>query len=110
MLLPRIAGRHGRSPALLGWVFERVIVRPVYGQHLKQILVTMGGLIVAEQLIHVFWGAGPIPLPLPAALPRRVRCSATSAIERYRLIAVAVGLVVFVAHAAGPQPHQASAC
>ena len=34
----------------LGLVFERVIVQPVYGQHLKQILVTTGGLIVAEQL------------------------------------------------------------
>ena len=30
----------------LGLAFERVIVRPVYGQHLKQILITMGGLIV----------------------------------------------------------------
>ena len=30
--------------AVVGAVFERVIVRPVYGNHLKQILVTMGGL------------------------------------------------------------------
>src|SRR5215211_5772065 len=35
--------------AALGWFFERVVVRPVYGDHLKQILVTMGGLIVCEQ-------------------------------------------------------------
>lgn len=28
---------------VLGVGFERVIVRPVYGQHLKQILVTLGG-------------------------------------------------------------------
>src|SRR5207302_7671180 len=34
---------------MLGYVFERVIIMPVYGQHLKQILVTMGGLIVAQQ-------------------------------------------------------------
>ncbi|MDV2965571.1 branched-chain amino acid ABC transporter permease, partial [Nitratireductor aquimarinus] len=34
----------------LGWAFEKVIVRPVYGAHLKQILVTVGGLIVIEQL------------------------------------------------------------
>src|SRR5476651_170940 len=40
----------------LGLAFERVIVRPVYGQHLKQILVTTGGLIVAEQLLKVVWG------------------------------------------------------
>jgi len=39
----------------LGWFFERVVVRPVYGDHLKQILVTTGGLIVCEQLIHVVW-------------------------------------------------------
>jgi branched-chain amino acid transport system permease protein len=37
------------SPALLGWAFERMIIRPVYGLHLKQILITMGGMIVAEQ-------------------------------------------------------------
>src|SRR5258708_8097380 len=32
----------------LGFVFERVIIRRVYGAHLRQILVTVGGLIVAE--------------------------------------------------------------
>ena len=31
----------------VGYAFERLIVRPVYGQHLKQILITMGGMIVA---------------------------------------------------------------
>src|SRR5215510_11428052 len=36
---------------ILGWAFERVVVMPVYGQHLKQILVTTGGLIVVEQLV-----------------------------------------------------------
>src|SRR2546427_321383 len=29
----------------IGLAFERFIVRPVYGQHLKQILITMGGKI-----------------------------------------------------------------
>ncbi|MEI7538634.1 MAG: branched-chain amino acid ABC transporter permease, partial [Comamonadaceae bacterium] len=28
----------------VGLAFERFIVRPVYGQHLKQILITMGGM------------------------------------------------------------------
>src|SRR4051812_7796030 len=41
---------------LLGWAFERIVIAPVYGQHLKQILITMGGMIVAEQLINVIWG------------------------------------------------------
>ncbi len=79
----------------LGWAFERVIIRPVYGLHLKQILITMGGMIVAEQLIHVIWGAEQIPLQLPTTF-RGAFIFGDVALEKYRLIAVAVGLAVFV--------------
>ncbi|MDB5755946.1 MAG: branched-chain amino acid transporter permease [Massilia sp.] len=82
------------ATALLGWAFERIIIMPVYGQHLKQILITMGGMIVAEQLISVVWGADQIPLPLPASL-RGAIVLGDAAIEKYRLVAVVVGLVVF---------------
>jgi len=82
--------------ALLGWAFERLLIQPVYGQHLKQILVTMGGMIVAEQLIHVVWGAATIAVPLPTAL-RGALLLGDAAIDKFRLVAVAVGLVVFVA-------------
>jgi len=78
----------------LGWFFERVVVRPVYGDHLKQILVTTGGLIVCEQLIHVVWGPDLIPLPRPATLTGSFLLG-DAAIERYRMLAVVVGLVVF---------------
>ena len=81
--------------ALLGWAFERVIIMPVYGQHLKQILITMGGMIVAEQLIHVIWGAETIALPLPTAL-RGAIFLGDAAVEKYRLVAVVIGLLVFV--------------
>jgi branched-chain amino acid transport system permease protein len=82
--------------ALLGWAFERLLIQPVYGQHLKQILVTMGGMIVAEQLIHVLWGAATIAVPLPTALGGALLLG-DAAIDKFRLVAVAVGLVVFVA-------------
>jgi branched-chain amino acid transport system permease protein len=81
---------------LLGLFFERVIVRPVYGQHLKQILITTGGMIVAEQLIHVLWGPDLLPLPRPATL-RGSFLVGDMAIEKYRLIAVVIGLAVFAA-------------
>jgi branched-chain amino acid transport system permease protein len=81
--------------AVLGWAFERIIIAPVYGQHLKQILITMGGMIVAEQLINVIWGAEQIPLPLPTAL-RGAIIVGDAAIEKYRLVAVVIGIVVFV--------------
>jgi branched-chain amino acid transport system permease protein len=82
--------------ASLGFFFERVVIRPVYGDHLKQILVTVGGLIVVEQLIHVVWGPDIIPLPRPATITGSVLFG-NAAIERYRVLAVVVGLVVFVA-------------
>jgi len=82
--------------ALLGFFFERVIIKPVYGQHLKQILITTGGLIVAEQLIHVFWGPDMLPLQRPSAL-RGSFLVGDMAIEKFRLSAVAIGLAVFVA-------------
>ena len=81
--------------ASLGWVFERFIVRPVYGQHLKQILITMGGMIIGEEIIKVVWGPLQIPLPLPEAL-RGTWLLADAVVEKYRVIASAVGLGVFV--------------
>jgi branched-chain amino acid transport system permease protein len=81
---------------LLGWAFERVIIMPVYGQHLKQILVTMGGMIVSEQLIAVIWGPDQIALPLPTTLRGSILLG-DAAIEKYRLVAVVVGLLVFAA-------------
>ena len=80
----------------LGWAFERVMVRPVYGMHLKQILVTMGGMIVGEELIKVIWGPGPRPLPLPAAL-RGAVVLGDAAVEKFRLVAVAIGMAVLLA-------------
>ena len=80
----------------IGWGFERVMVRPVYGQHLKQILITMGGMIIGEELIKVLWGAEQRPLELPAAL-RGSLLIGEAAIGKYRLLAVVVGAVVLVA-------------
>lgn len=80
----------------LGLVFERVLILPVYGNHLKQILITMGGLIVAEQALYALWGPAQIPMPLPAAL-RGSFIIGDIAIAKYRVLAMVVGLVVFAA-------------
>jgi branched-chain amino acid transport system permease protein len=78
---------------IAGYFFERVIIKPVYGRHLHQILVTVGGLIVAQQIIIVLWGPIQITLQLPTAL-RGIIVFGDIAVERYRLIAVVIGLVV----------------
>lgn len=78
----------------IGLAFERFIVRPVYGNHLKQILITMGGMIIGEELIKVIWGPLQIPLPLPEGMKGSLYLG-DAAVEKYRLIAVVVGIAVF---------------
>jgi branched-chain amino acid transport system permease protein len=81
----------------VGYAFERVIVRPVYGQHLKQILITMGGMIVGEEIIKLIWGPAQLPLPLPEVLRGAVLIPVfgeSAAVEKYRLLAVAIGAIV----------------
>ena len=78
----------------LGLIFERVLILPVYGNHLKQILITMGGLIVTEQALYALWGPERIPLPLPGSL-RGSFIFGDIAIAKYRVLAMVVGLVVF---------------
>lgn len=82
--------------AAVGVVFERVLVRPVYGQHLKQILITMGGMIIGEELIKATWGAQLIPMPLPETL-RGIFLLGDVAVEKFRVLAMGIGAVVLVA-------------
>lgn len=77
----------------VGLAFERVIVRPVYGQHLKQILITMGGMIIGEEIIKMIWGPQTLSLPLPEAL-RGAFLLGDAAIEKFRIVALAVGILV----------------
>ncbi|AND86608.1 branched-chain amino acid transport system permease protein [Bradyrhizobium diazoefficiens] len=80
----------------LGLVVERVLILPVYGQHLKQILMTTGGLIVAEQTLYALWGPQIIPMPLPTSL-RGSFILGDVAIAKYRVLATLIGLAVFIA-------------
>ena len=86
----------GLASGALGFVFERVIIRQVYGAPLRQILITIGALTVIEQLIIVIWGPQAIPLPKPVMLRGSVFIGSSS-IETYRLFALCVGLAVALA-------------
>ncbi|QKV17300.1 branched-chain amino acid ABC transporter permease [Oricola thermophila] len=79
-----------------GWFFERVIVRPVYSDHLRQILITIGALIVAEQIILAVWGGNPVAVPRPTMLEGAFIIGDV-AIEVYRVFAFFLGLAVFIA-------------
>jgi branched-chain amino acid transport system permease protein len=54
----------------------------------------VGGAIIGEELIKVIWGPLQIPLPLPQGMRGTVLLG-DAAVEKYRLLAVVVGLAVF---------------
>ena len=80
--------------AFVSYGFEQILVKRVYGNHLMQILITMGGLIIVEQLIHVLWGPEEIPLLKPQSLQGGWTLG-DFVFEKYRLLALSVGLVLF---------------
>ena len=81
---------------VLGILLERVIVRPVYGQHLFQILITLGATIVLEELIRIAWGPNDQVMPVPATLMGSWDV-ADVIVLRFPVAAIALGLVVYVA-------------
>ena len=83
------------SGALGGLLFEWLLLRPVYGMHLSQILVTIGGLIVGEELIKMIWGSTQKPL-LPPNWIEGSLAFGPVVIEAFRLVVVGVGTLVFL--------------
>jgi branched-chain amino acid transport system permease protein len=81
----------------LGWgiVLERAIVRPVYGQHMFQILITLGATIVLEELIRIVWGPNDQVVPVPATL-RGSWDLADVVVLRFPAVAIALGLGVYL--------------
>jgi branched-chain amino acid transport system permease protein len=80
---------------VLGIVLERVIVRPVYGQHMFQILITLGATIVMEELIRVLWGPNDQVLPLPPTFQGSWDL-ADVIVLRVPVIAIVVGAAVYL--------------
>lgn len=79
---------------IVAYGFEQVLIKKVYGDHLMQILITMGGLIVVEQLIYVLWGPEEIPLLKPLSFQGGWTVGDFS-FEKFRLLAVGIGLMLF---------------
>ena len=82
------------AAGVLGLAFERVIVRPVYGQHLFQILITLGATIVLEELIRIAWGPNDQVMPVPVTFKGSWDV-ADVVILRFPVIAIGLGAAVY---------------
>ncbi len=79
---------------VLGIILERVIIRRVYDSHLKQILITMGSSLVMAEIIKVIWGPNDEVMGVPGLFQGSVDL-ADVIINKFRLVAIVVGSVVF---------------
>ena len=83
------------STGAVGWLFERLFIRRLHGDHVKQILITVGALLIIEQSLIVLFGPNQMSLPLPEVLRGSLHIADVS-VERYRIVAAVLGLFVFV--------------
>ena len=75
----------------LGFILERFLIRPVYGNHVRQLLVTLGGMLVLSECIKIFWGPNPIGAKLPLWLQGSFTFEGVILIK-YRLFVILVGI------------------
>lgn len=78
---------------ILGWTVERLTIRPVYGNHVAQILITMGVMLVLSELVKVVWGPNIIATPVPPALYGSWEIRGV-VIIKYRVFTIFLGLLV----------------
>jgi branched-chain amino acid transport system permease protein len=86
----------GLAVALLGGLFERLILRRLIGNELGQVLVTLGVAFIIADLCLIVWGGDPIPVPTPPALQQPLRF-AELAFPAYRLVVIAIAIATAIA-------------
>lgn len=86
----------GLLVGLLGILTERLVIRPVYGSHLFQIFVTVGAMIVLEELIRVVWGPDDEVMPVPIQFIGSLDLFDV-VISKYPLVAIGLGSVIYLA-------------
>ncbi|MBL0388724.1 branched-chain amino acid ABC transporter permease [Tumebacillus sp. ITR2] len=92
-LLGILAGTVGGI--VIGWIMERVFVRPFYGNHVAQILLTLGLMIVLTEGIKMVWGPNLLGFEKPAALTGVVDIL-SDPFPIYRIFTIGVGLLVLI--------------
>jgi branched-chain amino acid transport system permease protein len=80
--------------ALLGLILEKIIIRRTYGNHLKQILITMGAALVMTEIIRIFWGPNDEAVLVPAAFQGSWDLYDVL-VNKFRGVAILVGLIIF---------------
>ncbi|MES9904798.1 MAG: branched-chain amino acid ABC transporter permease [Sedimenticola sp.] len=80
---------------IVGIITEMLVVRHLYQRdHLDQVLATFGLILVFDSAVHMIWGPAGLTFALPQILNGQVTLFAGIEFPVYRLLIIAVGLVV----------------
>ncbi|NMD70883.1 branched-chain amino acid ABC transporter permease [Bacillus sp. DNRA2] len=79
---------------LLGIITEKWIIKPVYGNHVQQILITLGLMLVLSEMLKVVWGPNQISAAPPDYLAGSWEVGGV-VIIKYRLFIIFIGLLVY---------------
>jgi branched-chain amino acid transport system permease protein len=79
---------------ILGIMTEKWIIKPVYGNHVQQILITLGLMLVLSEMLKVFWGPNQLTANPPDYLSGSWEIGSVIIIK-YRVFIIFVGLLVF---------------
>ena len=79
---------------VLGFITEKLIITPVYGNHVQQILITLGFMLVLSEMLKVVFGPNQIPAKTPPLLSGSWELGDVIIIK-YRLFIILVGFFIF---------------
>lgn len=85
----------GLLVALLGIITEKLVIRPVYGSHLFQIFITVGAMIVMEELIRIVWGPNDEVMPVPINFMGSWDLFDV-VVSKYPLIVIVIGFILYL--------------
>jgi branched-chain amino acid transport system permease protein len=83
---------------MLGALIERTILAPLVDRdHLDQVLVTYGLILILDELAVVIWGKDVLPSDIPPVFQGSISFSSMIVYPAYRLVLAAIGLAAAVA-------------
>lgn len=80
--------------ALIGFVVEAVLIRPLYRRHIQQVLVTVGLSLAAVAAVQGVWGSDAHPLEEPAWLAATTDLAGAE-VPNDRFLFIAAALLLF---------------
>ena len=80
--------------AVIGALIELILLRPLYDRdHVEQLLMTFGAILVIEEAVRMIWGLGYRDLPLPESLSGSTAVLGDE-VAIYRLFLLGAGVAV----------------